>query len=930
MSNRTDADMLKVETPETREAFKRAWLALEDKEEKDLERAEGEWSAAAAKVAPELLVATEIPHSMDDEEGIVVEEVVVYEEGYGPEDDEVEMTEDEKLAAAAEQEARVKAVEEQQQMNRQQLQQQIKQYQEERAGTISTAKDEEPVDVDDDDDELCDIPQEPYVPEQDVSSLSLAERAKFPTSSSTSDSSAGSGGAMGKFGEKKEHSFTRFVVRSSSMDMVDEPDYKGAHVGSTVTMETVRDIIEAARKNIPLHRKYVSRILLQTKKYLQRASKVVMDVTVPNDGRLIIVGDTHGQFIDLLTIFDKYGLPSEKNVYVFNGDYVDRGPHGVVILLVLYAILLANPMAIYLNRGNHEQRHMNERYSFMEEVVTQYSSIEFELFVATFKYLPLVTIINNSAVVVHGGIPPYSNFDIRTMTDLDFIDPNESNEDYAETFDYILWSDPGKNNGCYPNRRGAGIEWGPDHTQNFLRANNFSLIIRSHEVKDEGYEYTHAGKVLTVFSASVYCGANDNKGAVAIYDSAKHILPPEKPIVENYYAIATSNTSDVCRQKTMDIIRRDFFLFRHRLIDEFEQEDKEGEGYVTVEQFENVMQRVIDCPLQWDVLWPYFATTDYNGKINYSEWLSEYRMTLNDSFLAEWVEDVASQVCKKMIKQHGDLQKSFSMIDTDGSRDISYQEFSTALRSYNLGLADENIFDLFQSLDTSQNGRIDFEEFADRFARLFHKLRYSIIPQEWCEKQVLLINKLFIERYGSIEDAFIALDESQAGRISDTVLAKVMKEEFHIEYDTEQVDSLVYHINCSIELMASSQFSYAGFNQAVENALAEEDENKKEEESDDEGGVLGNKFYSSLLNSIARTFQIHSVQLKRFFRRMDVDFNNQLSIHEFRVGMRVMNELLVTPLTDSQIEKLYHIIDVNGDGGISYNEFMQAFTPTNW
>jgi len=273
------------------------------------------------------------------------------------------------------------------------------------------------------------------------------------------------------------------------------------------------------------------------------------------------------------------------------------------------------------------------------------------------------------------------------------------------------------------------------------------------------------------------------------------------------------------------------------------------------------------------------------------------------------------------------------MIDTDGSHDISYQEFSTALRSYDLGLADENIFDLFQSLDTSQNGRIDFEEFADRFARLFHKLRYSVIPQEWCEQQVLLINKLFLERYGSIEEAFLAIDETQAGRISDVLLAKVMDEQFGVHYDTEEVDSLVYHINCSIELLASSQFSYAGFNQAVENARAEEhdkEETNKIEDEKDDGKSIGSKFYSSLLNSIARTFQVHSVQLKRFFRRMDVDFNNKLSIHEFRVGMRVMNELLVTPLTDLQIEKLYRLIDLNGDGGISYAEFMQAFTPTNW
>ena len=918
-----------VETQETRQAFKHAWLALENKEEKDLERAEDEWSAAAAKVAPELLRATEIPSTVDEAEGVVVEQVVVYEEGYGPTEQSSEKTpsptesgetvclqekeQPDKETKNIEQEREDKGVDGYE--KKEQMKEEKEQKQEEKQhGKILDDKKEE-------------AKGQEEVGGERMPSSGMMQQVRLD--------------------ERREHSFTRFVVRSSSMDMVDEPEYKGAHVGSTVTMETVHDMIEAARRNIPLHRKYVSRILLQTKKYLQHASKVVMDVAVPRDGRLIVVGDTHGQFIDLLTIFDRYGLPSEKNVYVFNGDYVDRGPHGVEIVLVLYAILLANPLAICLNRGNHEQRHMNERYSFMEEVLTHYSSIEFELFVATFRYLPLVTIINDRVPVLHGGIPPYPDFDIRAMTDLAFIDPNESMEDYAETFDYVLWSDPGPNNGCYPNRRGAGVEWGPDHTDNFLRANGFSMLIRSHEVKDEGFEYAHGGRVLTVFSASVYCGANDNKGAVAIYDSRLGVLPPGKPRVETYYAIATSNTSDVCRQKTVDIIRRDFFLLRHRFIAAFEQEDAAGEGFVTVEQFVRVMQRVIDCPLRWDVLWPYFATTDDDGLINYSEWLAEYRMRLNDSFLAEWIEDVAVQVCKKMIKHHGNLQKSFAEMDTDGSNDISYQEFSTALRSYDLGLSDENIFDLFQSLDTSQNGRIEFDEFADRFARLFHKLRYSTVPHEWCAQQVLRANRLFLERYGTIENAFLAIDETQAGRISDTLFRQVMAQEFGVVYTPDQVDALVCHINSSIDLLASTMFSYAGFNQAVENAAAEEqqEEEEQKEQQQEESGAhegtgedsssndsssIGSRFYSSLLSSIARAFQLHSVQLRRFFRRMDVDFNNQLSIHEFRVGMRVMNELLDTPLTDSQIEKLYHVIDLNGDGGISYEEFMHAFTPSNW
>lgn len=931
-----------VETQETRQAFKHAWLALENKEEKDLERAEDEWSAAAAKVAPELLRAAELPATVDEAEGVVVEQVVVYEKGYEPTDQSSENT----RGTTESEETRLPQLEEQQELPAKEGKKTQEQQENNGRTDMREKESDRGSDTKDTEKEKEEARKETRQQGRTANEESRGPGERMPSAV-----------VQGRLDERREHSFTRFVVRSSSMDMVDEPEYRGAHVGSTVTMETVHDLIEAARRSIPLHRKYVSRILLQTKKYLQHASKVVMDVAVPRDGRLIVVGDTHGQFIDVLTIFDRYGLPSEKNVYVFNGDYVDRGPHGVEIVLVLYAILLANPRAIYLNRGNHEQRHMNERYSFMEEVLAHYSLIEFELFVATFRYLPLVTIIDDRVPVLHGGIPPYPDFDIRAMTDLAFIDPNESREDYAETFDYVLWSDPGPRNGCYPNRRGAGVEWGPDHTENFLRANGFSLLIRSHEVKDEGYEYAHGGRVLTVFSASVYCGANDNKGAVAIYDARAGVLPPDRPRVETYYAIAPSNTSDVCRQKTVDIIRRDFFLLRHRFIAAFEQEDAAGEGLVTVAQFVRVMQRVVDCPLRWDVLWPYFAATDASGLINYSEWLAEYRMTLNDSFLAEWIEDVAVQVCKKMIRQHGDLQRSFADMDADGSNDISYQEFSTALRAYDLGLSDENIFDLFQSLDTSQNGRIEFDEFADRFARLFHKLRYATVPHEWCAKQVLRAHALFLARYGSVEDAFLAIDETQAGRIAGPLFRQVMAQEFGVAYTPEQVDALVCHINCAIDLLASNMFSYAGFNQAVENATAEQyqeqvehqgddvvaaagdnhgdgDDNAHKEGTDssnnDAGSSIGSRFYSSLLSSIARAFQLHSVQLRRFFRRMDVDFNNQLSIHEFRVGMRVMNELLDTPLTDSQIEKLYHVIDLNGDGGISYEEFMHAFTPSNW
>lgn len=61
----------------------------------------------------------------------------------------------------------------------------------------------------------------------------------------------------------------------------------------------------------------------------------------------------------------------------------------------------------------------------------------------------------------------------------------------------VLWSDPRSINGCQPNRlRGGGVYFGPDITEQFLHKNNFTLLVRSHECKQNGFDMTHDKKVL--------------------------------------------------------------------------------------------------------------------------------------------------------------------------------------------------------------------------------------------------------------------------------------------------------------------------------------------------------------------------------------------------------------------------------------------------
>ena len=75
-----------------------------------------------------------------------------------------------------------------------------------------------------------------------------------------------------------------------------------------------------------------------------------------------------------------FGRPSKSNRYLFNGDFVDRGPWSVEVVLTLLSHKLLYPEQFHLNRGNHETEEINKMYGFYNEVIDKYDAQMFAHF----------------------------------------------------------------------------------------------------------------------------------------------------------------------------------------------------------------------------------------------------------------------------------------------------------------------------------------------------------------------------------------------------------------------------------------------------------------------------------------------------------------------------------------------------------------------
>ena len=485
-------------------------------------------------------------------------------------------------------------------------------------------------------------------------------------------------------------------------------------------------------------------LLIGARQRLEETASSLVELSL-SEGRIVVVGDTHGQLNDFCWILKAHGPPSAGNVYLVNGDVADRGGYAVEIYLLLLGYMLACPGCVHINRGNHESFDMNVRAvppppplaaalapyrslcvpavyaprslltaalmdrvrrrrlrcmvvrvargcvgvcqvrgfleggGFATEVGAKYDADVFALFQSLFNLLPLATRINSEVLVLHGGLCRSGS---ATLDQLRAVErrrpvPVSTADPRDLLFFDTMWADPQEAPGISRSlaRGSVCVTFGPDITRRFCEINRLRMIIRSHEVPRSmsGVAVQHDGRLITVFSASNYCGRIGNTGGTMLltpslnYQLMEHWSPSLDELVriEAEEEAASANGGEPPEPQGPVQLRRQFsadaeLMMQADVLDKlkdlicahtselrlhFEQLDHAGTGAVSIGQWADALRAIVrgGAALPWEDYVGNLATKQADETISYRAFLCRYR--ISPGAAAKWQSRLLSSMC---------------------------------------------------------------------------------------------------------------------------------------------------------------------------------------------------------------------------------------------------------------------------------------------
>ena len=183
-------------------------------------------------------------------------------------------------------------------------------------------------------------------------------------------------------------------------------------------------------------------------------------------------------------------------------------------MLLAYKVLY--PENFFLLRGNHECASINRIYGFYDECKRRFNIKMWKKFQDVFNVLPFAAVVDEKIFCIHAGLSP----DLNSPEQIKRIMRPTDVPDSGLLCD-LLWSDPEADiSGWAENDRGVSYTFGEDVVSKFLQKHDYDLIVRAHQVVEDGYEFFADRQLVTIFTAPNYCGEFDNAGAIMSVDES--------------------------------------------------------------------------------------------------------------------------------------------------------------------------------------------------------------------------------------------------------------------------------------------------------------------------------------------------------------------------------------------------------------------------
>jgi len=239
--------------------------------------------------------------------------------------------------------------------------------------------------------------------------------------------------------------------------------------------------------------------------------KEVRLIHLPSQGKIVFVGDTHGDLDASQQVIRRY-LKKPYHI-VFLGDYVDRGNDSEENIKYLLELKLEHPEEIFLLAGNHEGFMVKQFYpaNFWSSLSVE----ERKTYGVLFSRFPLAATAPNGILALHGALPELKN--LEEMKQIELGDEN---------WDRMVWGDFVENEVDHLGDLWGRPQFGRPYFERLMERYQKQILVRSHQPHAPITMFNK--RCITIFTSHVYLPVR----TIAITDLEMEIRTSEDMILE--------------------------------------------------------------------------------------------------------------------------------------------------------------------------------------------------------------------------------------------------------------------------------------------------------------------------------------------------------------------------------------------------------------